>query len=145
MFCGIVAGRVAAHRLLEDEHTLAFLNIAPATVGHALVVPRRHAEGLWDLGDEEHAQVARAASRVARMLRVALVPAGVNLVHATGTAAWQSVFHFHVHVVPRYQPGELQVMWEAERAPDGELEALRRRVLACRERPLGGRADGPVS
>ena len=145
MFCEIVAGRVAAHRLLEDEHTLAFLNIAPATVGHALVVPRRHAEGLWDLGDEEHAQVARAASRVARLLRVALAPAGVNLVHATGTAAWQSVFHVHVHVVPRYQPGELQVMWEAERATDGELEALRRRVLACGERPLGGRADGPVS
>jgi histidine triad (HIT) family protein len=76
VFCQIVAGRAAAHRLLEDEHTLAFLNIAPATVGHALVVPRRHAEGLWDLDDEEHAQVARAASRVARLLRMALAPAG---------------------------------------------------------------------
>ena len=105
MFCEIVAGRAVAHRLMEDEHTLAFLNVAPATVGHALVVPRRHAEGLWDLDDEEHAQVARAASRVARLLRVALAPAGMNLVHATGTAAWQSMFHFHVHVVPRYSLG----------------------------------------
>jgi histidine triad (HIT) family protein len=94
------------------------------------VIPRRHAEGLWDLSDEEHAQVARATSRVARLLRVALAPAGVNLVHATGAAAWQSVFHFHVHVVPRYRPEELQVMWEAERAPDRDLDALRRRVLA---------------
>jgi histidine triad (HIT) family protein len=145
VFCQIVAGRAAAHRLLEDEHTLAFLNIAPATVGNALVVPRRHAEGLWDLDDEEHAQVARAASRVARLLRMALAPAGVNLVHATGTAAWQSVFHFHVHVVPRYQPEELQLMWEAERAPEAELERLQQRVLACRARLVGGRAEGPVS
>jgi histidine triad (HIT) family protein len=145
VFCGIVAGRVGAHRLLEDDHTVAFLNLAPATVGHALVVPRRHAEGLWDLGDEEHAQVARAVSRVARLLRVALAPAGVNLVHATGTAAWQSVFHFHVHVVPRYRSDELQVMWEADRVSDGELEALRQRVLAGRAWPLEGQAQGPVS
>lgn len=99
VFCEIVAGRVAAHRLLEDQHTISFLNIAPATVGHALVAPRRHADGLWDLAYDEHAQVARACSRIARLLRVALAPAGVTLVHATGTAAWQSVFHFHVDVV----------------------------------------------
>jgi len=125
-----VAGRAPAHRLLEDEHTVSFLNIAPATTGHALMVPKRHAEDLWDLEDEEHARVARAAGRVARLLRVALQPAGLNLVHATGTAAWQSVFHFHLHVVPRYRADELQVMWQAERAPDPELATLRERVLA---------------
>ena len=124
VFCAIVAGRVPAHLLLEDEHTVSFLNIAPATTGHALVVPRRHAEGLWDLGDEEHARVARAAGRLARLLRVALV-------HATGTAAWQSVFHFHLHVVPRYRADELQVMWQAEPVSDEELTALCARVLAA--------------
>jgi histidine triad (HIT) family protein len=129
VFCAIVAGRAPAHRLLEDEHTVSFLNIAPATTGHALVVPRRHADGLWDLEDEEHAQVARAASRVARLLRVALEPAGVNLVQATGTAAWQSVFHFHTHVVPRYRADELQLMWQSSAAPDADLAALRTRVL----------------
>jgi histidine triad (HIT) family protein len=76
VFCAIVAGRAPAHRSVEDEHTVSFLNIAPATVGHALVVPRRHADGLWDLEDEKHAQVARAAGRVARLLRGALNPAG---------------------------------------------------------------------
>jgi histidine triad (HIT) family protein len=124
-----VGGRVPAYRLVEDEHTVSFLNIAPATVGHALVVPRRHAEGLWDLGDEEHAQVARAAGRVARLLRVALEPAGVNLVHATGAAAWQTVFHFHTHVVPRYRADELQPPWQSVQAPDAELAAVRDRVL----------------
>jgi histidine triad (HIT) family protein len=129
VFCAIVAGQAPAHRLLQDEHTVAFLNIAPATTGHALVVPRRHAEGLWDLEDEEHARVARAVSRVARLLRVALRPAGVNLVHATGVAAWQSVFHFHIHVVPRYRVDELQVMWQSAPAPDAVLAAVRARVL----------------
>jgi histidine triad (HIT) family protein len=131
VFCAIVAGRAPAHRLLEDEHTVSFLNIAPATTGHALVVPRRHAEGLWDLEHEEHARVARAAGRLARLLRAALQPAGMNLVHATGTAAWQSVFHFHLHVVPRYRPDELQVMWQAEPVSDEELTALCARVLAA--------------
>ena len=131
VFCAIVAGRAPAHRLLEDEHTVSFLNIAPATPGHALVVPRRHAAGLWDVEDEEHARVARMASRVARLLRRTLDPAGVNLVHATGEAAWQSVFHFHVHVVPRYRSDELQVMWRRETpVPDEELAALRLRLLA---------------
>jgi histidine triad (HIT) family protein len=129
VFCAIVAGRVAAYRLVEDEHTVSFLNIAPATTGHALVVPRRHADGLWDLEDEEHARVARAASRVARLLREALEPAGMNLVHATGEAAWQSVFHFHTHVVPRYRADELEVMWRSLRAPDAELTAVRARIL----------------
>jgi histidine triad (HIT) family protein len=129
VFCGIVAGRAPAHRLLEDEHTVAFLNIAPATVGHALVVPRRHADGLWDLEDEEHAHLARAASRVARRLRRALDPAGANLVHATGAAAWQTVFHFHIHVVPRYRADELQLMWRSEPAPEVELAAVRDRIL----------------
>jgi histidine triad (HIT) family protein len=129
VFCAIVGGRAPAHRLLEDEHTVSFLNIAPATLGHALVVPRRHADGLWDLEDDEHANVARATGRVARLLRAALRPAGVNLVHATGVAAWQSVFHFHLHVVPRYRPDELQVMWQATPVADAELAALRARVL----------------
>ena len=120
IFCAIVAGRAPAHRLLEDEHTVSFLNIAPATTGHALVVPRRHADGLWDLEDEEHARVARTAGRVARMLRAALHPAGMNLVHATGTAAWQTLFHFHTHVVPRYRADELQVMWRAAHVPDAD-------------------------
>jgi histidine triad (HIT) family protein len=132
VFCDIVAGVAPAHRLLEDRHTLAFLNLAPATTGHALVVPRRHAEGLWDLDEEEHAQVARTASRVARMLHAALAPAGMNLVHATGVAAWQSVFHFHVHVVPRYEGDRLQVMWQADPAPGEELDAVQERVLAAR-------------
>ena len=75
--------------------------------------------------------MARTAGRVARLLRGALDPAGMNLVHAAGVAAWQSVFHFHAHVVPRYRADELQVMWEQETAaPAAELAALQARILA---------------
>jgi histidine triad (HIT) family protein len=81
------------------------------------------------LEDDEHAQVARAAGRVARLLRAALEPAGVNLVHATGVAAWQSVFHFHTHVVPRCRADELQVMWQATPVADADLAAVRARIL----------------
>jgi histidine triad (HIT) family protein len=129
VFCAIVGGRAPAHRLLEDEHTVSFLSIAPATLGHALVVPRRHADDLWDLEDDEHAHVARAAGRVARLLRVALQPSGVNLVHATGAAAWQTVFHFHTHVVPRYRADELQPPWQSVQAADADLAAVRARIL----------------
>jgi histidine triad (HIT) family protein len=73
--------------------------------------------------------VARAASRVARLLRGPLEPAGVNLVHATGAAAWQTVFHFHIHVVPRYRADELQLMWRSAPAPEAELTTLRDRIL----------------
>src|SRR4029453_962312 len=91
--------------------------------------PRRNADGLGDLEDEEHARVARAAGRVARLLRAALEPAGGNLVHATGVPPWKSVFHVHLHVVPRYRADELQVMWQAVPVADADLAALRARVL----------------
>jgi diadenosine tetraphosphate (Ap4A) HIT family hydrolase len=96
----------------RDEQTVSS-SISPGHGGHALAVPRRHADGLG-LEHEEHAQVARAAGRVARLLRGALNPAGVSLVHATGGGAWQSVFHFHVHVVPRYR------LWTTPSWPHGE-------------------------
>jgi histidine triad (HIT) family protein len=85
--------------------------------------------GTW--GTRSSPGVARAAGRVARLLRGALDPAGVNLVHATGVAAWQSVFHFHLHVVPRYRADELQVMWHAAPVPDADLATLRARVLSA--------------
>jgi histidine triad (HIT) family protein len=130
VFCAIVGGRAPAHRLLEDEHTVSFLNVAPATVGHALVVPRRHAEGLWDLEDEEHARVARMASRVARLLRGALNPAGGEPRQCNRGGGLAERVPFHVHVVPRYRADERQVMWRAEPVADAELAALRTRVLA---------------
>lgn len=102
IFCKIVAGELPATRIDEDERTLAFMDIAPWTRGHALVIPKAHARDLGETPEEDLAAVAAMAKRVALRQRERLGAEGVNLLNAFGAAAWQTVFHFHVHVIPRY-------------------------------------------
>jgi histidine triad (HIT) family protein len=111
IFCKIVAGELPATIVDEDERTIAFMDIAPATRGHALVIPRAHAPDLLsiDAGDLEAAAVA--SQRLAARAKERLGADGVNLLNACGAAAWQTVFHFHIHVVPRYAGDPLQLPW----------------------------------
>jgi histidine triad (HIT) family protein len=102
VFCEIVAGRSPAHVVAEDERTMAFMDIAPLARGHVLVVPRAHASELWDTSPEDGAALMQTTLRVAAAVKAAFEPEGVNLFHATGEAAGQSVFHVHLHVVPRW-------------------------------------------
>jgi len=102
IFCKIVAGELPATRIDEDERTLAFMDIAPWTRGHALVIPKAHATDLGEIGEEDLAAVAAMAKRVALRQKERLGAEGVNLLNAFGAAAWQTVFHFHMHVIPRY-------------------------------------------
>jgi histidine triad (HIT) family protein len=111
VFCQIVAGSEPSERIYEDGHTVAFLDIAPATEGHTLVVPKQHCVDLADIGEERAAAVMRSAVEVAAVLRRALQPEGMNLVHASGRAAWQTVFHFHLHLLPRYAADGLTRPW----------------------------------
>lgn len=132
IFCRIVAGQAPAYRVLEDEHAVAFLDIAPATPGHTLIVPRGHARDLWDLSEQACADVARLVHRVGALLRVALAPDGLSVTHATGEAAGQDVFHFHAHVVPRWHGDDLRVMWSSRPASPQELGEVLARVTAAR-------------
>lgn len=102
IFCAILAGDAPAELIHEDEHTLSFLDVAPITRGHTLVIPRAHCVDLFDIGEERAAAVMRSAVVVSSMVRSRLGADGVNLLHASGAVAWQTVFHFHVHVLPRY-------------------------------------------
>ena len=111
IFCKIVAGELPAHVIDEDERTIAFMDIAPATRGHALVIPRAHATDLSSIGPEDLQATALAAQRLAARLRERLGADGVNLLNACGAAAWQTVFHFHVHVIPRYYSDPLRLPW----------------------------------
>jgi histidine triad (HIT) family protein len=111
LFCRIVAGELPATVIHHDERTVAFMDINPATRGHALVVPRTHVPDLHAVGEDDLAAVARTARRVAGRAREALGADGVNLLNSTGQAAWQTVFHFHVHVIPRYQGDPLRLPW----------------------------------
>jgi histidine triad (HIT) family protein len=102
LFCGIVAGRVPAARVAEDDTTLAFMDINPGTEGHLLVIPKRHSKDLLDIPGEDLAAVTLSAQRIAQAIVNLLGADGVNLLNCCRAEAWQSVFHFHMHVLPRY-------------------------------------------
>lgn len=111
LFCGIVAGEVPGEIVDSDDHTVAFMDINPATRGHALVVPRNHAADLLEISDEDLSHCVVAARRLALKMRQTLRPDGFNLLNACGADAWQTVFHFHIHVVPRYTDDPLELPW----------------------------------
>jgi histidine triad (HIT) family protein len=111
VFCRIVAGEVPATIVDEDERTVAFMDINPATRGHALVVPREHVADLLEAGDEDLAACAATARRVAARAKDVLPADGVTLINSCGAAAWQTIFHFHVHVIPRYEDDPLRLPW----------------------------------
>ena len=123
IFCKILAGEIPARMVDEDERTIAFLDIAPATRGHALVIPRAHAADLLSIEPEDLAAVALAAQRLAARAKDRLGAEGVNLINSCGTAAWQSVFHFHVHVIPRYADDPLKLPWVPAAADSEVLDA----------------------
>ncbi len=111
LFCKIVAGVLPGTIIDSDELTVSFMDINPVTRGHALVVPRNHSRDLHEIDTEDLAAVAHAAQRLAARARDALGADGVNLLNFNGRAAWQSVFHFHVHVIPRYHDDPLRLPW----------------------------------
>jgi histidine triad (HIT) family protein len=123
LFCRILAGELPAHIVDEDEHTVSFMDINPATRGHALVIPRRHGTDLYDTAPEDVAASAIAAQRLALLARDRLGADGVNLLNACRSAAWQSVFHFHVHVIPRYDDDPLRLPWVPGAGDGDEIAA----------------------
>ncbi len=109
VFCRIVAGEAPAHPVYEDESTMAFMDINPATDGHVLVVSKRHAPDVWTLPEEDGLAVWRSVRRVAQAVREALRPDGLNVLQSNGRAALQTVFHYHVHLIPRYEDDGIHV------------------------------------
>ena len=134
VFCSIVEGTAPAERVYDDASVVAIMDIHPATAGHVLVIPKTHSRDLWDVDPRDAEQAMAASVRVAGMLRRALGPAGINLVHATGAAAWQSVFHFHLHLVPRNEGDGLVPPWRLDQ-PRADINALR--AVADRIRSAG--------
>ncbi|WP_423463751.1 HIT family protein [Promicromonospora sp. MS192] len=123
VFCQIVAGTAPSTAVYEDDRTLAFMNIAPATPGHLLVIPKAHATDLLDVPPADLTAAARTAQVMARRVMEVLGADGVNLVHATGPVAGQTVFHVHLHVLPRYDGDAVAGMWTPT---PGDPEAIRR-------------------
>jgi len=134
VFCGIVAGTVPSAAVLEDEATVAFMDTDPGADGHLLVVPRRHSADLFTISAEDLTATTLAARRIAGGVRAAFGAEGVNLLNCSGTAAWQTVFHFHLHVIPRYgdpSRDRMRLPFEPGRPTDHAALAQRARVLAA--------------
>ena len=130
IFCRIVAGELPSRQVYADDHAVAFLDINAWHRGHTLVVPRRHVVDLLT-GDPTLPEIAPAIDAVARMLKHRLAPDGMNILSSAGAAAGQTVFHAHVHVIPRYadEPGFAHLVNVGE-VPDGELDSVWRQISA---------------
>ncbi|MGF1641436.1 MAG: HIT family protein [Rhodospirillales bacterium] len=111
IFCRIVGGAVPSIRVFEDDRTLAFMDINPANPGHVLVIPKAHAADIYAIDEPSLTATVVAARRVARAVRAALAPDGINIVQANGPGAAQSVAHFHWHVLPRRIDDRLALNW----------------------------------
>jgi histidine triad (HIT) family protein len=121
VFCAIVTGDVPSWQVYEDADCLAFLDIGQATLGHTVVVPKEHTPDLLAATPDQAAAVMRASQAVARLLDEQLRPAGVSIVQSNREAAWQDVFHLHVHVVPRYAGDGLVPPWQGSHPSQEEL------------------------
>jgi histidine triad (HIT) family protein len=122
LFCRIVAGDIPAKIVDQDDRTVTFMDVAPATRGHVLVIPRRHARDIRDIAPEDLAATHAAAQRIAKR-QEKLGALGVNVLQSSGAAAWQTVFHFHVHVIPRYERDPLKLPWEPHTGDPDEIAA----------------------
>jgi histidine triad (HIT) family protein len=121
IFCKVAAGELSAEIVEQDEHTLAFMDLNPWTRGHALVIPRRHSRNLYEIGDDDLSRTIAASRRLAQRMRDRLGCDGVNVLNSCEPAAWQTVFHFHVHVIPRYSDDPLKLPTHPEQAEPEEL------------------------
>jgi histidine triad (HIT) family protein len=102
IFCAIIEGQAPAEVVFEDEETLAFMDINPANPGHTLVIPKMHVRDIYGMDEETAAAVMRTTVRVARAIKRALQPDGMNLVQSNEHAGGQDIFHFHIHIIPRW-------------------------------------------
>jgi histidine triad (HIT) family protein len=129
IFAQIIRGQLPCYKLYEDEDVLAFLDVFPQSYGHTLVIPKRaEARNILDVDADSLAKVMTVVQRLARVLVEELEPAGVQVAQFNGAPAGQTVFHLHMHIVPRYTGGQLEIHASAKADP-AELEQLQARLL----------------
>ena len=121
LFCKIIAGEIPCFKLFENDDTLAFMDINPANEGHALVIPKEHARDVYAVSDAAITATVKTANKIAAAIDKTLNPDGLNLLQCNGPAAAQSVFHFHMHVLPRREGDELKLNWGLK---PGDMDAI---------------------
>lgn len=130
IFCKIANGEIPSKTLYEDEAFRVILDLGPATKGHALILPKNHFDNLYELPDETGAGVMRLARKMATVMTEKLACDGFNLVQNNGESAGQTVFHFHMHLIPRYKEDgqKIKIGWEPGKPSQEELEEIRKMI-----------------
>ena len=130
VFCKIVAGQIPSTKVHEDEHTLAFMDIGQVNPGHVLVAVKKHAANLFELDAAQAEAAARTCHRVAQAIRAAFAPEGLSVYQANGKAAGQTVFHYHVHLLPRHAGDGMELTWPVKNPPRETLAAYAEKIRA---------------
>jgi histidine triad (HIT) family protein len=131
VFCRIVAGEIPSTRVYEDDQVLAFMDIGQVNPGHVLLAIKAHAENLYALQDAQVAALGRASIRLARAILAAFAPDGLSVYQANGAAAGQTVFHYHVHFVPRRDGDGMAFTWPVQNPPREALERHAAKIRAA--------------
>lgn len=129
IFCKIANGEIPSKTLYEDENFRVILDLGPATKGHALILPKSHYANLYELPEEIAGEVMKLAKTMAAQLTEKLHCDGLNLVQNNGEKAGQTVFHFHMHLIPRYKADTQKIGWVPEKPLPEELEEIRRQIV----------------
>ncbi|MCL2560121.1 MAG: HIT family protein [Turicibacter sp.] len=131
IFCKIMAREIPGHVLYEDEHVLVFLDISQTTKGHTLIVPKAHRTDVFEMAPEEMAQVFSIAPKIATALQKTFNCTGMNIVNNNGSSAGQTVFHYHVHLIPRYNRDEFGIRFinNMEDYDSSDLAALKENIV----------------
>jgi histidine triad (HIT) family protein len=122
VFCKIVAGQIPSTRVFEDEHTLAFMDLGHVNPGHTLVAVKKHAANVFELDEMQAEAIARAVVKISRALKKTFEPEGLSVYQANGKAAGQTVFHYHVHLLPRHAGDGMELVWPVKNPPREKLE-----------------------
>lgn len=128
IFCKIATGEIPSRTLYEDDRFRVILDMGPASKGHALILPKEHYADLWDLPEELAAESIKLARKMSARMKEALRCDGFNLVQNNGYAAGQTVFHYHLHLIPRYEGDERIVSWHAGAPTEAELDKIEKLI-----------------
>lgn len=125
IFCKIANGDIPSNALYEDEQVKVVFDLGPASKGHVLILPKNHFDNIYELDDESAAHIFKVAVKIARAMKETLKPDGLNIVQNNGEAAGQTVFHFHMHIIPRYSGDTVNIGWEPGSITDDEIQTLK--------------------
>ena len=131
IFCSIVSGDIPAIKVYEDGETLSFMDINPGNPGHLLVIPKRHYRNIFDIPTATAGKIMGVGAKLAGVIKDVLKPDGLNLFQSSEAAAFQSVFHFHLHLLPRWEGDSLLLPWKPR---PGDMDDIREVAAQLQER-----------